>query len=149
MVKEGWGNRGKSQNSAQCQDACRIRCGKNPKDCEPDRHSLSFCRKYQHLATKLSRWKFKDRARYFITRGFLYHGESLDLTQDQASTVCPAAVTKKLSSSIAVLKRGEVWGRVRCPMPDARCPMPDARCPMPDALCPMPDALCPMSTSCY
>jgi hypothetical protein len=28
------------------------------------------------------------------------YGESLDLTQDQASTVCPAAVAKKLSSSI-------------------------------------------------
>ncbi|WP_445173513.1 hypothetical protein [Microcoleus sp.] len=124
MVKEGWGNREESQNSAQCQDACRIRWGKNPKDCEPDRHSLSFCRKYQHLATKLSRWKFKDRARYFITRGFLYHQESLDLTPDQASTVCPAAaVAKKLSSSIAVRSRGEV-----CPMPYALCPMPYALC---------------------
>jgi len=38
------------------------------------RHSLSFCRKYQHLATKLSRWKWKDRARSFITRGCLVWG---------------------------------------------------------------------------
>jgi hypothetical protein len=34
---------------------------------------------------------------------------------------------------IAVLKRGEVWGRVLC-----LCPMPYALCPMPYALCPMP-----------
>ena len=33
----------------------------------------------------------------------LYHGESLDLTQDQASTLCAAAVAKKLSSSICYM----------------------------------------------
>ena len=41
------------------------------------------------------------------------------------------------TDAIAVLKRGEVWGRVLC-----LCPMPYALClcpmPMPYALCPMP-----------
>ena len=121
MVTEGWGNREESQNSAQCQDACRIRCGKNPKDCQPDRHSLSFFRKYQHLATKLSRWKFKDRARSFITPGFLYHQESLDLTQPSIYCVLCSGCQKTFFIYIYYVfcfqeaqEPGSVWEAEHC-----------------------------------
>ena len=61
--------------------------------------------------------------------GFLAIKVLMDATVlAKISFVSDMILLKLATSTIAVLKRGEVWGRFLCPMPYALCPMP-ARAP--------------------